>query len=180
MKVKSSKDYNFLILFASIIIALSTIPFIAIKASIVFLGVYLVLLYSVLMRYWIVMCRTLIFDEHGCTVKFLWFAKTYRWDELKTANFLDLRNSYGYRQPYKSGAIFSKNKIHKPKWMMPADYCMLVSPFTCFFVYFEPIIARNRGDLNFPNIYAVDKDVFLMKLSEWGVKLSENVPWCSE
>lgn len=176
MEVKSSKDYNFLILFASLVITVSVILFRLMEASIVFLSVYLILLSSLLMRYWIVMCRVLIFNKHGCTVKFLWFTKTYRWEELETISYLDLRNSYGYRQPYKSGAIFCANKVNKPQWMMPADYCMLIHPFSCFFVYFDPIMVRKRGDLNFPNIYAVERDIFLKQLSEWNVKLSGDIP----
>lgn len=176
MIITSSKKYNFIVIFTAMLVAISINMLASINVSITFLFFYSICQFGLLIRYWIAVCRTFIFDRYGCTVKFLWLSKTYKWEHLKTMSYLDLSNCCRHGQPYKAGAIFCTRKIKKPRRIMPANYCTLVHPFCCIFVYFDPIMVRKRGDLNFPNIYAVEKDIFLKQLSEWNVKSSGDIP----
>lgn len=128
----------------------------------------------------IVRGRTLIMDDVGCTVCFLWYRKGYRWDELQIKRIdhriMDISKGF---EPYKSAAVFSPHNIHKPEKMDPGEYCFLFHPLSVFFVYFIPEMDGYYDKTNFEkwkasNEYAVDERLFREKMKIWGVELSEN------
>lgn len=120
------------------------------------------------LRYWIVFGRTLKMSAQGCEVSFLFIRRFYKWQDL------DIRFEYyshrvSNRQPYSEGVLFSPKKISKPDWMLPATYCLLVHPFSFFFVYFYPRKEYNKWVIRYPDFYAADKTELLGLLKAWGV-----------
>jgi len=174
MIIKSAKDYNWMMAVIILVILATALLLLSAGCGVVFAVIYALLLLIFAMRFWVSVGRTLIFDVNGCTVKFLWITRTYRWKDLKTAHYLDLTNAFGYRQPYKAGAIFSAKQIKIPKWMKPGDYSAFCHPFSCFYVYFDPKVVRKKGDIRIPEIYIVDEEVFHKHLVGWNIELKKH------
>lgn len=171
MKIKSSKEYYGIIglLFCCIVAVFYLV--LRIADDFRFSSVVMILLSIIVFRYWISVGRTLIMDSEGCTVQFLWFHRNYKWEKLETKCVEDYSNSCGYRDPYIAGALFSEKRIKKPRWLKPAIYSMLVHPFSCFFVYFDPDIQYKKWDYRCPDIYVVDEGEFRNKMQAWSVEL---------
>ncbi|MDO4337444.1 MAG: hypothetical protein Q4C91_05055 [Eubacteriales bacterium] len=131
-----------------------------------------------MINYWIMVGRTLIMDERGCTVCFLWLKKEYRWEELKVKRIEDYSKCMGSKGPhYKGGAVFSlRDNIHRPAWKHLGDYLALhpIKVLTSFFVYFEmkPGVKKKEGDTGY-GYYEVDEKVFRENMKKWGVELEE-------
>ncbi|MDO4337448.1 MAG: hypothetical protein Q4C91_05075 [Eubacteriales bacterium] len=128
---------------------------------------------------WIIVGRTLIMDERGCTVCFLWLKKEYRWEELKVKRIEDYRKCRGRRgqPPYKGGAVFSRrDNIHRPARKDLVNYLLFhpIIVITTFFVYFElePEVKK-KGGFTGAGIYEVDEKVFRENMKKWGVELEE-------
>lgn len=137
-------------------------------------GIYLLFV----LRFWLESCRTLIMDEEGCTVKFLFIKKKYRWDELKVKRIEKYMHRYGYKSlPYNGSAVFSKKKIRKPKRMDPADYSMLVHPFSFFYVRFHSEKPLQKWTVYASPDYEVDEDEFRELMKKWNVELEEETEY---
>ena len=171
MIIKSSPVYAGIVVFLfCAAIAFSTLLF-QMSESVVVFTISLLVLLVIIVRYWICVGRTFIMCAEGCTVQFLLYQRTYKWNEFETKQIEDYTNSFGYRQPYTAGAIFCEEKTHKPAWLMPMDYCFFTRPFRFVFVYFDPCIQHKKWDYYCPNIYVVDETAFRKKLIEWQVVL---------
>lgn len=123
------------------------------------------------LKAWAVYHRTIKMDKDGCTVSFLWFKKTYLWDELKTKHVeknYDQRigNRYWY---YKKGVVFSKKENFKtPEFLDIFAYMnVCLNPFSFFVVLFKPDPPKESA-----GIYEVDEAEFMAKMEEFGVVLN--------
>lgn len=171
MVVKSSNEYKAMVgvVFFGVIPVIFVV-FMNIGGSTI--ALLLVLIITILiLRFWVAVGRVLVFDENGCTVKFLWFSRSYTWEELNTKHIVDMKNLLGYRQPYSAGAIFSTKDVRIPKLLMPAYYCAYVHPFEFFFVYFDPKLPCEKWDTPPFRVYVVDENDFLSHMENWGVEL---------
>ena len=130
-----------------------------------------------LIRAWVVLGRTLIFSKEGCTVKFMFYSKTYKWQELKTKQIKDFSNGISYKeQPFKQGTIFCSKSINFPKKLKPAGFNYLYRPFGFFFVYFKPCsnYYANKS-LLYSDLYVVNEDEFRNNLKKWKVDIEDLV-----
>ena len=123
-----------------------------------------------ILRCWIAIGRTLTMDQQGITVSVFLHKKSYSWSELKTKRYAEFENAYGYRDFHSSGAEFSLNMVHRPKWLKPQAYCSLAHPISFCFVYFRPKLPKGKHPY-YRAIYAVDEAEFRAKLDEWGVQM---------
>jgi len=122
---------------------------------------------------WISTGRTYVFDQTGCTVKFLCYHKTYRWEDLKVKRYVYSEYCLKYgRQVYKYSAEFSAKNIRRPKWMHPGKYCELTNPLSFIYVNFRPISQSDKKAAQYyPFFYPVDGLEFKKKMKEWGVDM---------
>lgn len=123
--------------------------------------------------------RTLIMTERGCTVHFWIYQKEYLWADLKVKRLENYKNSLGTKVTYNiKGAIFSPHNIHKPRWLMAAEYSALVHPFSFIYVYLLPKdeIAKFEGKKGYEMYmnYTVEENAFIEKLRSLGVTLEES------
>ena len=114
---------------------------------------------------WVAAGKTLIFSENGITISFLWYAKKYRWEDLKTKRYVNYKNKLGYRNPCLGGAEFSPKRV-KHLRHKSADYCTLLHPCSFFYVSFKP-----KSKSQYPVSYAVNETKFRNQLSQWGIEL---------
>lgn len=124
----------------------------------------------VAVRYWMALGRTLVLDEKGCSVKFLWYEKNYKWEDLIVKQQANYKNVFSYRFPYTEGIIFSPYFIRKPKWLGPVEYSILVHPLSFIFLFFS---SERDTNLNFAGIYEVDENTIKENLRKWHVELSK-------
>lgn len=120
------------------------------------------------LRYWVATGRRITMDKNGYTVSFLWWNKTYRWEEIAVKRIVNLENCYEYRSPsYRAGAYFSQKPLRGPKRIKLATYCMLFHPFSFVFVYFKP--QKEMAVKGYPMLYVVDETQFRERMREWHV-----------
>ena len=112
--------------------------------------------------------KVLILDETGCTVKFLKYKKYMKWDEIETKQ---LRVNMGM---YYEGVLLSRCK-EKPPNTGKSDWYVLKHPLSSFQVNFtgmhNPHLSPNRYVSVKAEMCAIDKELFLKKMEEWGVKI---------
>ena len=117
--------------------------------------------------------KTIIMDECGCTVKFLFFKKRYSWDELKTKCIESYdQRLMGRNDPYKKGVVFSSRKnFHTPSLIAIQHYLLTcLNPFHFFVVLFAPPIQKFTTGTG---VYEVDEKEFMEKMLQWGIVLTE-------
>ena len=112
--------------------------------------------------------RRYTYTEDGVHIEFGGNQSFYSWDEIQTRR---LETSHlTYEWPYLEGGVFfSIQKKSKMPWTDPYRYCIL-HPSTSFYVNFIPEKHANKCLGRFE----VDKEEFLTKLDEWGVKLTKD------
>lgn len=173
MVVKSAKGYKTMVVavfFAAIPAVYGIGDMVGGVAAVWLSAVLLGFIVFWILRFCISVGRTLIFDENGCTVKFLWFSKSFKWEELKTKKIVDLKDALGYRQPYTAGAMFSIRHVRLPGWLALSDYCVFVHPFEFIFVNFDTEHNYKKWDPPF-EFYIVNEDEFMTHMEDWGVEL---------
>lgn len=176
MNVKCSKNIKFIFLFGWIITILAPL--------LIFIDAYnrnsevgmiiaaiLALLCQILM---ISSCFTLFksarIDEVGITVKFLSFKKLYTWDKIKTKSIETYdQRLFGTRDSYKKGCVFStKEKFHTPEMLSIVTYLFsCINPWRFVSVLFTPKDTKGIG------LFEIDEKLFMEKMNEWGIELSE-------
>ena len=127
-----------------------------------------VLLFALLLRYAEAIGKVIILDSKGCTISFLFYRKTYSWNEFSIKRWENFRNAYSHKEEPEVGVMFSVKLFRRPQWIPPNQFCMLTAPLSSFFVCFSD------GPARCPNPYAVDEASFLETLSRWGVELDES------
>ena len=122
--------------------------------------------------------RTLVFSKEGCLVRWLFFKRFYRWEELQFKRYIDLHevrrlsSTRGSAQlPYLGGAECSVKKIKRSKTDSPSYYAALHWTLSYFYVYFITTECPDEKGLAYE--YLVDETEFRAKLAEWGVEMDE-------
>ena len=176
MNIKCSKNIKFIFLFGWIITILAPL--------LIFIDAYnrnfeegkiisavLALLCQIIM---IISCFTLFksarIDEVGITVKFLSFKKLYTWDKIKTKSIETYdQRLFGTRDSYKKGCVFStKEKFHTPEMLGIVTYLFSrINPWRFVSVLFTPKDTKGIG------LFEIDENLFMEKMNEWGIELSE-------
>ena len=118
--------------------------------------------------FWLGGGREFTMDRQGCTVRFLWFRRFYRWSELEMKCMDDYSSIKLRSEPWLTGASFAPKVMNRPRWMSPFDYFMLVPRFGYIFVNFEhpqqePLLTM-RGKI--PQVYVVDGTVFRLCMEQ--------------
>ena len=124
-------------------------------------------LFSLIFLYWLSTGRTLIMDEQGCTVRFLCFHRTHRWENLQEKSVADYKSLSHQPMPYHGGVVFSARKMKNTSASHPV-YFSALRPLSSFYVYFKPV---HSGDNSYVKLYTVDESAFLQKMNEWGISL---------
>ena len=124
--------------------------------------------------------RRLIFTKEGCTIKVLWFKKTYKWSEIVHRSFEEFtfitKSRYGKRKKTytmegyffstKKLGVLSKEQLNRRKFR---------SPFRDFFVIVIPNLDETKfnkqNNKEFRDYYAVDREVFLDYMRKWNVDI---------
>ena len=125
-------------------------------------------LFSLILLYWISTGRTLVMDEQGCTVRFLCFRRTHRWESLQEKSVADYKDISHKPMPYHGGVIFSSRKMKNAGASHPV-YFSALRPFSSFYVYFSP--KHTVGENSYVKLYTVEESTFRDKLASWGVVL---------
>ena len=124
--------------------------------------------------------RILILDKTGIKVKVWAYKKEFRWDELKTRQ---LRKKFNEAGVYDEGVLFSIHE-REPRQTGTCALYLFLHPLSSFPVNFRgahshplyPIrVYSEEGEF-----CAVDKEIFLKKMEEWGVTLSAVRPYCED
>ncbi len=166
MVIRSSKDYHVIVVFLFSCIAAFFFILLSAGNDILFPCIVALFLSFIVLRFWISVGRTFIFDDSGCTIKFFFFEKHYPWDTLRTKRVENYKNALGYRDPYTAGAIFFHRHIKTPLKLKPAQYSFLIHPFSLVFINFASHIQYKKLDYRTPAVYVVEKTEFLEKFSQ--------------
>ena len=124
----------------------------------------------VTVRYWIAIGRIVQFDSFGITVSFLCLKKQYSWDQINTIKLFQCSDGFGYRINYTKGIEFSRKSLMRPSWLKPLQYCIMFHPFSYIPIHFAP---QNQAPIKHPSIYEVDRNRFIMLLTEHGITIHE-------
>lgn len=170
MVITSSKEYSYMVIV--MMLALVMFYYILLYLGCGWLiGVVLIAFPMLItVRYWIALRRTITISEKGCTVKFLWYIKSYEWKELRVAKIKQNAHTFGYKEYGVEGVVFLPIHIRKPKWIKPATYCVFAHPLSVFFVYFNSVKQNNQY---IPDMYAVEEECFLNKMSMWNIVIEQ-------
>lgn len=133
---------------------------------------------------WVMLGRTYILSEKGCTIKFFNVSKFYPWDfyDWKIWNdYPDVRlGSKAWNAPvdvYKNGIVFSKNLMYGGQRRRPG-LALQRHPFSNIFLYIwtpEVEKIRNESDAIYPSCYEVRRKEILEKMKLWKIRI-ENMP----
>lgn len=120
---------------------------------------------------WILYDREFTMNEEGCTVRFLWMCRFYRWDEFKVKKYVDYRPLHTVGSYTYGVMIFSPYKVNWHGWPRFEDYCSFrFHIFSCVFVNFKPTWQTTGRE--YSDVYPVNEIEFRRKLDEWGVDLT--------
>lgn len=123
--------------------------------------------------------RTFIFSPEGCTVCFLWFRKTYYWNEFRTKKteiypHFTIVPAKGC--PYKKYVMFAPFRVRKPTLIRPLFYNM-IHPWSYIYINFYIPDPRKKGLLGKITYrgrhYEIHEDAFMDKLAQWNVELDD-------
>ena len=167
MRVETKQGYLvfYIIAFAFCVISCAFATLISTGSLIVF-GIILLIGFVGIWRGYILLGRTLIFDETGCTVCFRGDQVHCTWEELavKRVEPPHTFNTSGYLN---GGMFFSLRPCKKSIYVDPQIYVSFHIN-TSFWIYFKPnnpVEAKNTL-----GIYEVDKQAFLSQLNAWDVQ----------
>lgn len=126
-------------------------------------------------RFFITICRTIIFEKEGCTVKFLGIKQSFKWDELKTKKVIDLTDYHGQSNNYIKSVIFSPDHIRNPFRLMPFEYnSFFIQPGKSVFGFFYLNLdsdPKSEIAKKIYNLYAVNEKEFTELMKEWNVSI---------
>ena len=128
-------------------------------------GVPLLLLVGL---YWLSTGRTLIFNEDGCTIRFLCFKKLHRWEALEEKAVADYKDNSMHTIPYHGGVVFSARKSSRERSSHPI-YFSAFRPFSSFYVFFHADHVPSTQ--SYVKLYTVDENLFREKMNHWGIIL---------
>ena len=109
---------------------------------------------------------TIIMDEKGCTRTIFKYRRRYTWEELK------IRQLCSPLGEYKEGVLFAVSKRQYIVRRNPRHF-FWCHPFSSFVVNFEGMNLGLNGETY--EKCAVNKDLFLAKMEEWGIELEDTL-----
>ena len=176
MSIKCSKSALIYLAFAWIIVII--FPLILIIDShnsnsqefIALIIVVTIILQIIILRACLIIFKKIDINKNGCSVKFLFFKKTYTWDMLKTKSIEHYgQRLFGRINSYEKGCVFSvKKNFHTPEIMGISSYLFsCINPFRFFVVLFSSKDSKGSG------LFEVDEQLFMEKMNEWGIELQE-------
>ena len=121
------------------------------------------------------MGRKIELTKVGCTISFLWIKRRYSWEEYlvkKIERYSDRYSPWAPDTPYDEGAVFSKVPVKRSKRYRPAEIRSYLTRyvFSTVWICFRNEECGKKWSYN-DGLYEVDKEEFLQKMKEWGVKL---------
>ena len=116
-----------------------------------------------ILRRWVTIGRTFVFDKEGCTVRFICIQRFYPWSEMKIKKVEYFGDRYDHRSVFVSGAVFCNKQVRRARWMRPETYGTIFHPFNFIFVYFDPKIPPVKGAFKPEGLYVVDEVEFRKK-----------------
>lgn len=145
------------------------------KYPIVFTILVIVLSYMLIAQ-WFCTERTIILDNEGCTVSFLFLHRRFSWDEIQYRRYVDMKYATGSKPINDKGVEFSTRPINRPKRLMCYDFSLLFCPFSFhyFFVYFPPVLSNRKSNDLLPNYYTVEESEFRNNMEQWDIHLTES------
>lgn len=175
MVIKSSKAYcifGFILMLAALIV----VNVICIDAPVILYMFFLIPGYVFSIRWFISTYSFYELNKEGCTVKFLFYQRTYKWNDLKTKSVIPLPWGSASRMPYDECVIFSPKKYrHIRRIIRPYEYRIIVHPLQFMVIHFDIKKSyskrEQKGGTYGPDIHVVNKEDFLGELRKWGVQL---------
>ena len=133
--------------------------------------IFFILIFLILFRLILKSSYTIIMDEKGCTVKFLFYKKTHKWEELKTIRIEDLSLTRDVGRVFSKCIVFStKSKLRPFKYQSPYSryevYGNVFNTFAVYFIKYKPNGKRADDGI----LWACDEEEMLAKIKEWGVE----------
>lgn len=174
MVIKSSKSYC-VFGFVLMLVALVSVTMICIEEPVI-LYVFLIPGYFFSIRWFVSTYSFYELNKEGCTVKFMHYQKTYKWDDLKTKAVVPLPWGSASKMPYDECVILSPKKYkYIRRIIRPYEYRVIVHPLQFMVIHFDIKKTYSKKEqkdrTNGPDIHVVNKEDFLEKLQEWNVKL---------
>lgn len=125
---------------------------------------------------WFINGKTIVMDELGCEVSFLWFKRKYSWAEFKTKRLgLYLINSGLTRK----GVVFSTKRIGEMNCSHPVSHAGFIPYLGYFYVIFPPE-EKNQSLKEVVHYYMIPYEVneeeFMKKMKEWNVWIENGLP----
>lgn len=129
--------------------------------------------------------KTIQMGREGVHISILFCKRHYDWSRFQTIRYVDFRKcliGQGKYPPARAeeGIIFSTRVIKRyPILIIPGYYLLFVHPFSpsVFYIQFPPngypysIDEVGVFTGHYPCHFPVDKELFLSKIEEWGVKV---------
>ena len=133
--------------------------------------------FLIILRFFITTSRTIIMEQEGCTIKFLWAKKTYRWDQLQTKKVINLTDYHGTYVHHARCAVLSPLYVKNPFKLMPLEYNTFYLPpnlsiWGYFFVYLD---SKPKELKVSDNTYVVNETEFVRLMKEWNVDVENLV-----
>lgn len=117
---------------------------------------------TILLLIWFIYDKTIIMDKSGVTICFLFYKKSYSWNDVKMIKIVNLKRCYEFGRLFHRCAYFSFKRSNKLKSINPSIYGCF-HPFSFCFIYLE------KG----ARIYEFDEQLFKSKLNEWGIRFEQ-------
>ena len=178
MVIKAGKTITWLMVITGILMYAACLVLCMVypEAWIVILGLMIVL-FALYIPSLIAFTRTIVMDETGCTVRWLWFEKTFRWDELQLRQYVEYGVALGmFRRPAHRGAEFYHKNVKIPRGLHAQAFSAFFHPYQFVFVQFTTSAYYKTAlkDTSYtPYAYAMDEEEFRARLQEWGVEMNQ-------
>ena len=119
--------------------------------------------------------RKIELTKEGCIISFLWIRRKYSWEGYpikKVERYSKYRSIWAPDTTYDEGAVFSKVPVKRSKRYRPVDMRSYLTRyvFSTVWVCFRNEECKKKWSYN-TGWFEVDKEEFLQKMEEWGVKL---------
>lgn len=132
----------------------------------------MILIYVTIMNIVVIIprMRVIIMDKNGCTVKLLFWKKTYAWEDLEIIR----EDCWNSGKLYLKGIVFSSRRTGKNGKVYSTKKIVSSLQFlNCFFIIFhvERIYASKKKMGRFP--FQKTSENILAQLEDWGVKVEK-------
>ncbi len=111
-------------------------------------------------------------EENGCTIKYLFITKKYKWSDLKTIRIEDLRSPLDKGYAFDKCIIFSskENLKHFSNIRAFRHYRSINLKMDTFAVYFTKYNEKGKQLGNSIPCWSCHEEKMLTKFNEWGIE----------